>query len=526
MFPESAAAEPRRSWLPWLALAALLVLIVPLFLRMPPTVDVAFYGVCADTLHQGGILDRDVLMLQPPGMAWAVAGVHALVGRSVIALRVVDLLIVAAIVALLVRWQRDRANAAWLALTLAACYLTTSEWNHAQPDTWMLLPALAALVLRRRNMQEANSAPLALAEGLLWGIACLIKPFVLLPGGLCWLLCLWWAWREPSATPRRPLARQGLFVLMGGSLVGLTWMGWLWIDGGWPFYLRKLADWGARYYSVATPLPQRFLPILSAFPPWGIAHLVAVPTALWTIVRSSLRTDGFTAMNPEPLLGGFYLGWLLQANFIQSQNHYHILPSTLLSIAVAAGPLARLAAPLPARLGLAGALLLAILFQPALAPGRLALWPVCWSQPTTPHLWNALALDSQFTPDWEQLARVEAFLREQHVEDRELSCFSMTTTHLYTHLRIKPATRYLFLSLVLYLYPQRRGSVFADVRESPQRFIVTDLGDILLTRAERDEPGPDATALPAAFPADWRTRYPWSLPPVFRAGRYVVHAAR
>jgi 4-amino-4-deoxy-L-arabinose transferase-like glycosyltransferase len=170
--------------LPWLALAALLLLAVPLFLRMPPTVDVAFYGVCAETLLQGGILDRDIVMLQPPGMSWLVAAVHALLGDSVIALRGVDLVIVAAIVALLLRWQRSMISSAglgWLGVALAAFYLTTSEWVHAQPDTWMLLPALAALTIHRRLLEARASRWLALVEGLLWGFGCLIKPFVILP---------------------------------------------------------------------------------------------------------------------------------------------------------------------------------------------------------------------------------------------------------------------------------------------------------------------------------------------------------
>jgi hypothetical protein len=517
-------SSSRQSLLPWLTLAVLFLITVPLFLRMPPTVDVAFYGVCAETLRHGGILDRDVLMLQPPGMAWIVAGIHALIGQSVIGLRVVDLLILANIVALLVRWQRDRVSPGWLALALSAFYLTTSEWNHAQPDLWMLLPALMALALRRQSLQGPSPAWLALLEGLLWGSACLIKPFVLLPGGACWLMCAGWAWRETAAA-RWALARQAVLVFFGGALIGLAWAGWLWLDGGWPFYLKKLADWSGRYYSVSTPLRQRFWPIVGTFPPWGIAHVIAMPSALSAMVRSCRDPEAGKAMHPPALLGVFYLGWLFQANFLQSQHDYHILPSTLLSIAVAAGAMARLTTPLPARLALAAGLLVSILLQPALAPGRLTLWSACLTQPTTPHLWNALTLDPKGTPDWEELARVEAFLREQEVGDGELSCFGMTTAHLYTHLRVKPATRYLFLSYVLYLYPQRAGRVLAEVQRSGQRFIVTDLGEASLTRAQMEEPGENPTALPPAFPGAWQACYPWSLPPVFRAGRYVVHAA-
>src|SRR5438477_9665013 len=88
----------------WLALAALLVVFVPLFLCLPLTVDAAFYSVCARHVLRGGALEKDFLFLPPPGMAWAVAVVRAVLGGSSVALRLADLLAVAAAVWLLARW--------------------------------------------------------------------------------------------------------------------------------------------------------------------------------------------------------------------------------------------------------------------------------------------------------------------------------------------------------------------------------------------------------------------------------------
>jgi hypothetical protein len=493
--PLTITPSPGATCLPWLTLAALVLLLGPLFLRMPPTVDVAFYDICAETLLRGGILDRDIVMLQPPGMSWIVAAIHAGLGDSVVALRAVDLLVVAAIVSLLLRWQRSELSSpglGWLGVAVAAFYLTTSEWLHAQPDTWMLLPALAALDLRRRLLGSPAPRWLALAEGVLWGFGCLIKPFVLLPGGLCWL----WYIGRATAGERRELMRQAFLVFLGGMIVGLAWLGWLWIDGGWPYYLQKLSDWSGRYYATSAPPWRRLEPMLRAFMPWGAAHVIAIPYALWVLVRRPSQPA-------QTLLAVFYLGWLIEGNFIQSQNHYHILPSTLLAIAVAGVPLARLAASTRVwRLALTGALALSIALQPALRPRRLRLWPTCWSAPTTPALWNALTLDRRFTPNWEDLARVESYLREQDVTDGELSCFSMTTTHLYTHLRVKPASPYLFLSLVLYMYPDRRERVLAELRAGRERFVVADERELRFME------------------------YPWSLPTVFRAGHLVVQASR
>jgi len=63
-----------------------------------------------------------------------------------------------------------------------------------------------------------------------------------------------------------------------------------------------------------------------------------------------------------------------------------------------------------------------------------------------------------------------------------------------------------------------------ELQNCPQRWVVSDL-----QRATLDEPPFDPAHpldLPANFPDKWRNRYPWSLPIVFRAGRYCVHDAR
>ena len=61
-------------------------------------------------------------------------------------------------------------------------YLTTSEGVHAQPDVWMLLPALAALHLRRRqtvalaraDLPPCRAAAWGALEGVCWGAGCLV----------------------------------------------------------------------------------------------------------------------------------------------------------------------------------------------------------------------------------------------------------------------------------------------------------------------------------------------------------------
>src|SRR5207248_9498714 len=88
-----------------------------------------------------------------------------------------------------------RVAQVWTAVLLFAFYLSSSEWGYCQPDTWMLLPALAALHLRQRQaaamieqpLPARRRAALSLLEGVCWASACLFKPFVALPALLAWL---------------------------------------------------------------------------------------------------------------------------------------------------------------------------------------------------------------------------------------------------------------------------------------------------------------------------------------------------
>jgi hypothetical protein len=60
---------------------------------------------------------------------------------------------------------------------------------------------------------------------------------------------------------------------------------------------------------------------------------------------------------------------------------------------------------------------------------------------------------------------------------------------------------------------RHHDDVMRELASSRARFVVTDLSSI---RARPATPT-------SAVPAPWNERYPWTLPVVFRAGRYFVH---
>src|SRR4051794_26792960 len=131
--PDTGSASTPRllEALGWLALAALLVVALPLFVRMPVTADVAYYDTCAGLVLRGGALERDLFFLPPPGMVWSLALVRSLLGWSSEAVRLADLAVLSAIIWLLVRWLRKaglpRVAQVWTAVLLFAFYLSTRE---------------------------------------------------------------------------------------------------------------------------------------------------------------------------------------------------------------------------------------------------------------------------------------------------------------------------------------------------------------------------------------------------------------
>ena len=92
-------------------------------------------------------------------------------------------------------------------------------------------------------------------------------------------------------------------------------------------------------------------------------------------------------------------------------------------------------------------------------------------------------------------------------------CFNESTHPLYSMLDIEPSVRFIQSNLIVQVFRSRRLDVMQELRAAHARFVVTDLSAIL---AKPDTPID-------AVPAPWHERYPWNLPVVFRAGRYLVH---
>lgn len=535
--------------LAWIFLLLLLLVGLPLFLCMPLYADVTTFDLGARNLLRGGVHYRDAYDNGLPGMVWLHVAVRSALGWRSEVIRLADFLIVALSVGMLALWLRfqglSRAAQVWTAVVLFGFYFATSEICHCQRDTWMLLPALVALHLRRGQVAALlgtpgmlwNVAGRAVIEGFYWGLAFWIKPFVAIPGLACWL-CAALVIGRGAARAWRMLAVDAAGLLVGGLLAGGLGITWLWWSGSWPYFWDTIFGWDADYYRSATNgVLRRTGFLLQQFAPWGWVHVVAVLMAVAILWRAlfpapSTKTAPNSGYWHEALLASFYLAWLVQANYLQFGYLYHLAPTFPLALTVVAG---RRWLPGDSPLGwviLAGFLTLVVVRHPSANFERTALWTRCLREGGSPELQNRLALTAEpRKPDWVALDQVAAFLKSQGVRDRELTCYSFGTTPLYLQLNLQPSTRFVSgVEDIIVGSPHRQEVIRAELAASPQRYLVTDLQFMMadlqavgLLRAGVAEGSGSQLTFSSDFPRRIKGRYPWSEPVIFRAGPYLVH---
>jgi len=542
--PQSAGGDRGSLLLAWTALALIVVVGVPLFLCLPFWFDVYHYDVCARTLLRGGVLYRDVFDNNLPGVVWLQAGLRTLFGWRPIGLHLADLIFFTVDVLLLVRWVRpgERRSAApvWTAAALFAFYLFAPESCSCQRDIWMLLPALIGLTLRRRQVRRLSSpahAPAvvgrAALEGLVWGSAVWIKPFVFVPALACWLVGVAEV-RRAGPGKARPLAADLAGLLLGGVVAGALGLAWLWQSGSWPYFWNIVLEWNKDYAAYSHRLDIWYISLASfliLYVPWSIVPFVAVGLAVKALRRELTAGRAVSSAPARPgvaPLAAFYLGWLFQALFLQLPHDYALVPAMMPAIALVGAlyrPPAR-SSLIGASFRIAGVALAALLWTVAFHLDRVQAWPRCLREGATPQVQSLLATrkENPYCVDAAPLAKVADYLRGQGVGDGELTCLSGCTHGLYLDLGVRPSTRFPQVEMTTLFFVHHREAVLAELNASRQRFVVSDLVWTGLTPAEAEEEDPnDPLALPPRFPEEFVGAYPWREPVVFRSGRYLVH---
>ncbi|HTU91055.1 MAG TPA: hypothetical protein VMF69_13335 [Gemmataceae bacterium] len=530
------------SWRDGPALAALLLVLIvclPIFLCMPLWVDATFYDVCARVILHGGVLYRDTFDTNLPGMAWLHLGIRSLFGWRSEVLRAADFVVVAGIICLLARWDAalPRQGRIWTAAALLAYYFSTSEECQNQRDVWMLLPCLAALQLRRRQVLASPSTRgtllLSGLEGLLWGAAVWIKPMTLVPALVCWLFSILLRYR--AAFLWRPILLEGAGLLAGGFIVGSAGSLWLWYSGAWGPFWDILLNWDPEYTDSFMRWPNRWNNLrfwCVTNMPWCLVHMAALPLAAITAASIFRWRERPTSKRlAQNLLAVLYLSWIGQILLFQGWYCPHWTPPVLLGLALAATWM-RMPAQPQWRVALRFHLLLftaLVLFKhPMLWSQRLATWRACVIQGSTNELRDLLAL----TPgqgvvggssDWEDLERIADFLRNQELREDEPICLHESTMPLYLELNKSPALRFLFYGQATRVYVAHRQQILAELSASRPRFVVSDLAMFGFMRSRLPNMDKAVPEPPPHFPKPLAELFPWSEPIVFRSGRYAVH---
>ena len=539
----------------WTCLLILMAVQLPLFVQQTLTPDTVLYDLQAQRLLNGGVLYRDIVEPNLPGIVWVHAAVRSIIGWSSQALLLFDLMMVTTIGFLLARLvvsnpRRNQEQKTTFAFTFAGVmtfYLSTSEWCHCQRDTWMLLPCLIAVTIRFRALEAVfitrtaitrdaisrNSRRLiisGLLEGICWAAGFWLKPIVAVPALAVLLMSL-------RASPGfKAWSLQTLFVVIGGLLIGVAGIAWMMYDGCWPYFWDQLTHWNSDYFQAGRSrwTLERFVAHAGRFQPWIWLHSVAIGIILCQLVsyrrgRSGERNDDVRRADVAgDLLCSLYIGWIFQAFFLQQLFDYIHVAGLILAWAIclraAIGATEnsspshsdgkRLAFPvLIAFLGIA------VLLSPLNRMSRLRFWPdcarACFGSTLSSEARDQLA---QFPfPRWVELQPMLDYLRRQGGDTWVLP-YNGNLIHLYPELRMSPATRFVYLDVLARSFPSRRDEMIAAIEKSGVRFVVSDLKeDGWEAQLET------ATLLPKALQ---RRRsdlcFPYNQTPVFRSGGYVL----
>jgi hypothetical protein len=502
---------------------------VPLFLRMPLTNDAQMYDLQVRLLEQGGVLYKDILEPNLPGVVWIQSLVRQIAGPSSEALKAFDLLAFAGVLLLIYSWFARRgwsvAGRFWLLAAAGLFYFSQSEWCHCQRDSWMLPLVLIALSLRggllgKLDKESASPAKiflLALGEGLVWGTAIWLKPHVILPAALAWII------GTILARPGKRAIPDAGGLLAGGLIMGALGTAWMMHYGCWAPFWDTMRNWNPQYFAAGRAhwtLP-RFLGLVWRMSPWILLHIPAVVVALRSIVRAFQAKEKDRTLRDQAILSACYLGWTGQAFFLQHLFDYIHAPTIILAMLVLAGPIHERISQAGLRTAVLAFAAIAILMSPLARPQRAGLWWTCVTTKSSPALKAKLAVLQN--PDWEDLDQVAEFLRKQNATSHEVCCFHSDLVSLYNTLDLLPPTRFVYVQETLVFFPDRRELILETLRVTPHRFIVTDIVSGRLTPEQTERLFSPAYQANLRKPAKKDRPYPWGYPIVFRAGNYLVH---
>ena len=313
-----------RRHLPLVALIGLILLIALPVATYPLGRDQGEFATIGRGLLDGKIPYVDLWNPKPPAVFYVYALAMMLFGRTITALRLIDLIlfpvIAAALYAIGLR-VADRRVGMWAVVLFGVFYFTETFWTLSQNDGIALLPmTLAMLCAIEAARADRGSALLAAACGAMLGWAFWFKyPFALLgvPAIVFYL-----TFRARNGGGVR--VRDVIGVLIGGLLVMFGSVGLMMAIGAWDALLES-AVVTSGYTSLSLD-PQQFVDgmrtgIHYRLLQWGLLFLLAALALPLTLRR------GWNARRSRGLGIGVWLLAALAIMLVQGKGYdYHWLP--------------------------------------------------------------------------------------------------------------------------------------------------------------------------------------------------------
>lgn len=288
--------------------------------------DQALFAYAGHAIAHGQALYVDVWDVKPPGVFWIYALVTA-VTTSAKAVRAFDLLYTAATVTAIYALGRHlwgRAPGAIAGLLYGTVYVTGSGyWNMAQPDSFMVLPAVLAVLAWDRGL-PGSAGRTALIAGLLFGFAFQFRPVVaLLPA----LLVLW---ELRPGSDRGAALRRVLWMSAGFAAFQLLTLLYLAVGGGLDDYLYAQFRFARKYASLGGPYAfdefsfENYVSGLRGSVMWFIGSRLTLtaPALAALLLGGVLRADRGVRL-VALLLAGATASVAIQAKFFV--YHWHIV---------------------------------------------------------------------------------------------------------------------------------------------------------------------------------------------------------
>ncbi len=214
---------------------------------------------------------------------------------------------------------------------------------------------------------------------------------------------------------------------------------------------------------------------------------------------------------------------MCQAHFLQHPFHYCHTPTVILAMALLAAswPM-ELRARRTANIAFAGCMAITVMQAPCFDPQRLSWWPDCLLRGAQPDV--KCALHHRNLPNWVELQPVIDYLRQQDLQNGELTAYNVFLVHLYPEVGVMPSTRYVFLDVLMQVFHDRADLIHDALAQSKQKFVVCSLLENGMSPSDIGaQSGGDSPELPAAFPESHRGEFPYCLELVFRSGQYLVY---